>query len=120
MMGEHGEDLPSRDKDVFCDLCGKTFKGTSSLNAHIASVHNNESKSFCPTCGNGFSVSEGHKRFKKHLETCNGNPRRRKNQPAKEYKCEVCERVFNKSYNLKVHMTKHTGKRLLKYFINFF
>ena len=111
MMEEHGETLQSRDRDVCCDLCGKTFKGSCSLNAHIASVHNQVKKSFCPLCGAGLEVGENNKRYKKHVENCKGTLRKKKKDPWKpEYKCEVCQKIFNKSYNLKVHMTKHTGK----------
>ena len=92
---------------MFCEQCGKVFKGTSSLRAHIASVHDKESKSVCPLCGNGFFLSEKNHRFRKHVENCKGTIRKR--HVRTEYNCEVCGKTFNKSYNLKVHMTKHTG-----------
>ena len=84
-------------------------QGSSSLKGHIAAVHNKESKSFCPTCGNGFSFSPNNKRFQKHVQMCGDKIEAVGRK--KILSCEVCEKVFKKSYNLKVHMQKHTGKR---------
>ena len=84
-------------------------QGFSSLKGHIAAVHNKESKSFCPTCGNGFSFSPNNKRFLKHVQTC--GDKMEANRRKKILSCEVCGKVFKKSYNLKVHMQKHTGSR---------
>ena len=110
MKEKHAESIPkSVEKEAFCDICGKVFQGSSSLKGHIAAVHNKESKSFCPTCGNGFSFTPNNKRFQKHVQMC--GDKIEANRTKRNLSCEVCGKVFTKSYNLKVHMSKHTGSR---------
>ena len=105
--------LPRREVQAFCDICGKVFQGNSSLKDHIASVHNKEHKSQCPVCGKKLSCKSSHLMFKKHVSKCESGQikEKMKRDSNGEWSCDVCGKIFNKPYNLKVHMTVHTGEK---------
>ena len=106
MKQDHHTNWTRPGADWFCELCGKVFNSKDGLKLHQAAVHYKEKKSQCPKCGYGFPyVSENHQTFKKHLANCRGVREKR------VLACEVCGKIFKKLYNLKVHMTKHTGAK---------
>ena len=95
---------------IQCGQCEKMLENRMKLTQHMKVEHGKQVKkavaktSFCDLCGK----TVGSLSLKKHLAICNGTGKRR-SRGRMVVTCEVCGKVFKKSYNLKVHMTKHTG-----------
>ena len=102
---------------IQCGQCEKMLENKWKLTNHMRSEHGMKVKAVaksssvesverqvCHLCGKTVSSI----RIKKHLAICNGTGKRR-SRGRMVVTCEVCGKEFNKSYNLRVHMTKHTG-----------
>ena len=80
---------------LFSNIFVQVLGSKDGLKTHQAGFHFKQKKSRCPKCGYGFPyISENHHNFKKHLANCTGVRERR------ALDCEVCGKVFKKSYNL--------------------
>ena len=110
-------------QDNICDICGKSFAKTKSLESHMNSVHSTQT---CDICGKAFKPPA----FRKHRKICQPSyscqdcdfqtsikhefDHHRRNHTAKgkqKFKCLLCNYVAGHKHHLKTHMLhKHTEK----------
>ncbi|XP_050486669.1 zinc finger protein 525-like isoform X4 [Bombus huntii] len=101
-------------KNYSCHLCSKVFKMRGSLMVHMRVAHMgynlgslvrggqielilNENKFNCPTCGKEFKKEQ---HVMQHLKT----------HEAKQWECDVCNKMFTTKYFLKKHKRLHSGE----------
>ena len=92
-----------------CQHCGKVFTKRNTLTRHVNS-HLNLREFKCSECGKGFNTNidlKGHQKI--HAA------KRAENTPGgKPYDCEICGKIFVKSYNLSKHKASHLVVRKFK------
>lgn len=79
-----------------CSECQKNFSTSQKLKSHINSVHMMTKRFKCSQCSERFT--EYFKRQKHLVEVHGAHPL--------EYKCNVCEKAFQRRYTLSRHMKK--------------
>ncbi len=87
------------EKPYLCDVCGKRFSQSGSMQHHKRTVHGGERRYQCPQCGEKFTEARN---LRRHIKSvCN---------KSKEYKCVICERCFSRAEAV-VKVTGHTSQR---------
>ena len=81
------------DRELVCKKCGATFHSVTQLQSHTAKVH---SRYMCKHCLNTFSLR------------CNLRRHERLHAGLKPYSCDICNKSFARSTDLKIHMARHT------------
>ena len=70
-----------------CENCDKAFTTRSSLNRHVASIHEGKKPLKCDICG--FSCSLNYN-MKRHVASVHGGK--------KPFKCDICDHSFSKKW----------------------
>ncbi|XP_067637595.1 zinc finger protein 431-like isoform X2 [Eurosta solidaginis] len=97
------KNIPSKNKQYPCDICGKHFKTTWKLNIHKR-IHSGEKPHKCDFCEKRF-IKAGPRN--EHMRTHTGE---------KPYKCKYCERCFAKTDVLNKHLRViHLGDNIHRY-----
>lgn len=90
----------TQDTTTVCSLCGKSFKGTYSLQRHIRNAHENTGTIYpCPDCGKEFSQQQI---LKQHIKI---------HQKAFTCFCETCGKGFLSRFKMTEHSRMHTGEK---------
>ncbi|XP_013163599.1 PREDICTED: zinc finger protein 675 isoform X4 [Papilio xuthus] len=76
-----------------CEECHKVFRSNTARTEHIANIHKKCKRHRCPECHEGF---RNYFQRNKHISSVHG-------MTLKEFKCDLCPRVFNLSGKLRVH-----------------
>ena len=97
-------ELCHSDMKFKCNICSRKFPFQSELTSHQA-MHSDEKKFKCayPKCQGKYKMKEEYNRqYKTHRPT------------SQDYKCLVCNKVFNKKKYLREHKQVHRGELLFK------
>lgn len=87
------------DQQFVCNLCSNTFRTRKSVYDHIRKKHGNK-KELCNICGKFLSDRNN---LQKHYRTVH--------LKEKNYPCTVCDKRFDSSYRLRMHLNSHDGIR---------
>lgn len=109
------------EKPYGCDMCDKRFREFSDLKKH-RKIHSNDAHFKCMVCFKNAPAPDNPTKCTlcEHKEVTNKSimirnvdiPRMENNKRA--YICEVCDRIFGSSHNLKRHVMIHTGEKPFK------
>ena len=80
------------EKDFPCDQCEKVFSRNQHLQAHIAAIHEENSRFECKECKKRFTISHN---LKRHMESVH--------EKLRKYQCDMCEKTYSESRDLKSH-----------------
>lgn len=86
-------DSDNEEKGFPCKICGKSYDTKKSLSKHQLSTHNSEEEG-CASCGEMCNCDEKYKEQKA-------------NEGLKPYKCNECNKSFNKEDKLQKHIMNH-------------
>ena len=90
-------------KKHYCDLCGANFNHRQSLKGHIASVHEGNKPFICMVCQKTFAAG---KSLRYHMAAFH------EGGVKKPHKCSWCAIAFHSKYKLSEHIDSvHEGKR---------
>lgn len=92
----HAFRIHSKEADVLCAVCGKTFESSESLNVHLRS---HKGSKCCHVCG---KHCNGTTALTEHMASHAG---------VKLHRCHVCGRECSRKGDLKIHMRIHTGEK---------
>jgi uncharacterized Zn-finger protein len=81
--------------------CEIKFTDKSNRKKHVDSVHLNIRNFHCEFCGHSFKRSNT---LKCHIEALHT-----KDVDKKQYKCDVCEKIFLRKIGLRLHQSLHTN-----------
>ncbi|CAG7717555.1 unnamed protein product [Allacma fusca] len=91
----HMTSVHSNDRPWKCEICNKQFKRKEILNGHRETVHFNMKKYQCELCG---EFLKSHSTKALHILRHKGE---------KPHACEVCDKRFYSTHSMKSHMLKH-------------
>lgn len=92
--------IHTKERPYECNICGKTYNQSGALKVHIR-VHTNERNFKCETCGKAFTnASDRNKHSRVHDEESH-------------FKCTECDRSFAQRVNLKLHIDKIHGNKIV-------
>ncbi|XP_031624956.1 endothelial zinc finger protein induced by tumor necrosis factor alpha-like [Contarinia nasturtii] len=97
-----------------CNLCKKTFTAISSLNSHIANVHDGQRPFECKICKKRCAKKVD---LKKHELSHTGekpHQHQKTHSSQRLYECAECGQKFKTSGALRRHVKCHSGEKLFK------
>ncbi|XP_063836765.1 zinc finger protein 25-like [Ostrinia nubilalis] len=98
----HGYHMHSRrTKQYPCEVCQKQFPSQKKRKIHVETVHENVKKYKCNRCPERFNE---YFRRHKHMVLVHG-------VAPLEYKCNICEKSFERPYALSIHMRTHIQQK---------
>ncbi|XP_038060779.1 zinc finger protein 91-like [Patiria miniata] len=120
--------LHTKETEYKCKHCDRVFYRKGGLTYHMASIHDNKRDHICANCGLGFAsksalVAHGHTHSTVRTFQCDicgtqvktkGNLKehmRCVHTEERAYKCEICQKAFNRSHRLTLHMMMHRDER---------
>ena len=90
-------------KEIFCDLCEKSFAENWQMKVHISEVHENNTRVNCKECGKSFARQND---LRIHMSSHTGERR---------YQCKMCDSNFTKQKSLRKHVIEnHEPSKNLK------
>ena len=90
-----------------CTSCAKTFKYERNLDRHIKSIHTRESERHCEICGQKFGIGFNLKAHLKEQHDVTEFECSIHSEEVNDFNCKVCDVVFKRKTNLKVHEMTH-------------
>ena len=100
-LGVMDEKSTKTDKNMICEVCGKTYKNKSNLKNHSCKPPLKESKT-CKICGKVFNLKV---HLQIHLRIHTGEM---------PFLCKICGKQFNQGANLMKHLRIHNPEKLFK------
>ncbi|XP_030373823.1 transcription factor Ouib [Scaptodrosophila lebanonensis] len=101
-LKSHNRELHDVQQKYICDHCGKNFKFTGPLNAHLKSI-GAPFKYQCTYCDEKFYIQD--------MLTYHCRRFHKDKQTQERHICHVCGAELATSYNLSVHLKRHTGDK---------
>ena len=98
-LNKHIATVHEKSETFVCDSCTKTFTRKADMKKHISAVHLKIKDLKCPTCDRKFALKH---HLKEHIEIVH--------EEKKPYKCTTCEKSFGIKKNLKRHESIHIAK----------
>jgi uncharacterized Zn-finger protein len=86
---------------VQCQQCGAWLKHEESLRSHLRRHESGKNTYVCKICGKQAPNEEALRSHNRYVH-----------QTERNHKCSVCEKAFKKAWNLREHMSMHTGEVL--------
>ncbi|XP_022085829.1 uncharacterized protein LOC110976663 [Acanthaster planci] len=120
--------MHTKETEYKCPHCDRVFYRKGGLTYHIASIHDKKRDHVCGQCGQGFpckSALLAHEHSHSTARTfqcdiCGTRVKTKGNlkehmicvhTDKRAYKCEICQKTFNRSHRLTLHMMMHRDER---------
>ena len=94
-----------------CKLCEYEAKRVEHINRHMETVHSEERKYLCQTCGIGFKRNDA---LKLHNLTHSASAQENEEEVSEKHVCNQCNKIFRSTSALMEHAISHENEKQFK------